>query len=194
MFKPHARKSKKVSTTVSVNMPKKSWEALLIEIGEWSVHYSTIKKQLSVYSTPLKTTTLTKKQIKIQSEKSPLTKAAEKFRSEQIAGRGIYEKIAMQAVKELKLPYTLQKIFFYGTNFYIADLYLPKYKIILEIDGSQHYTDEGLTKDGIRTENLLELGINKVVRISNKLCTTSNVKKALTEAIESLEELEMEKL
>ncbi len=49
---------------------------------------------------------------------------------------------------------------------YIADFYCAKANIVIELDGSQHYEDEGLIKDEKRTEYLKQYGI-KVIRLSN---------------------------
>ena len=49
---------------------------------------------------------------------------------------------------------------------YIADFYCAKANIVVELDGSQHYEQEGLMDDEKRTEYLSQFGI-KVVRISN---------------------------
>ncbi len=49
---------------------------------------------------------------------------------------------------------------------YIADFYCAKANIVIELDGSQHYEDEGLINDEKRTEYLKQYGI-KVMRISN---------------------------
>ena len=49
---------------------------------------------------------------------------------------------------------------------YIADFYCAKANVVIELDGSQHYEDEGLVNDKKRTEYLEQYGI-KVVRISN---------------------------
>ena len=49
---------------------------------------------------------------------------------------------------------------------YIADFYCAKANIVIELDGSQHYEDEGLINDEKRTEYLKQYGI-KVIRISN---------------------------
>ena len=37
---------------------------------------------------------------------------------------------------------------------YIADFYCAKAKLVVELDGSQHYEEDGLVKDQIRTEFL----------------------------------------
>ena len=49
---------------------------------------------------------------------------------------------------------------------YIADFYCAEAKLIIELDGSQHYEEEGLNKDIQRTEFFEEYDL-KVVRISN---------------------------
>ena len=49
---------------------------------------------------------------------------------------------------------------------YIVDFYCAKAKIVLELDGSQHYEDKGIEKDGLRTKFLEQYGL-KVIRISN---------------------------
>ena len=49
---------------------------------------------------------------------------------------------------------------------YIADFYCAKANLVIELDGSQHYEDEGLVNDKKRTEYLEQYGI-KVIRISN---------------------------
>jgi very-short-patch-repair endonuclease len=49
---------------------------------------------------------------------------------------------------------------------YIVDFYCPSGKIIIEVDGSQHYEKEALRKDKIRDERLSRLGF-EVLRFSN---------------------------
>jgi len=49
---------------------------------------------------------------------------------------------------------------------YIVDFYCSEAKLIVEIDGSQHYTPEGLENDCIRTEILQQYGL-AVIRFSN---------------------------
>ena len=52
-------------------------------------------------------------------------------------------------------------------NHYIVDFYCAKAKLILEIDGSQHYTEDGQMYDAERTAILESFGY-KVLRISNE--------------------------
>ena len=54
---------------------------------------------------------------------------------------------------------------------YIADFYCHKAKLVIEIDGSQHYTDKCSEMDGKRTAALEEDGL-KVIRFSNKQVDT----------------------
>lgn len=49
---------------------------------------------------------------------------------------------------------------------FIADFYCHKAKLIIEIDGSQHYTEDGRRKDEFRTE-ILEGYDLKVIRFTN---------------------------
>ena len=49
---------------------------------------------------------------------------------------------------------------------YIADFYCAKAGLVIELDGSQHYEDEGILKDEKRTRYLEGYGL-KVIRISN---------------------------
>ena len=41
---------------------------------------------------------------------------------------------------------------------YIVDFYCPAAKLIIELDGSQHYEEEGLRKDKVRDQYLMGLG------------------------------------
>ena len=50
---------------------------------------------------------------------------------------------------------------------YILDFYCPTLRLGIELDGSQHYTSEGLEYDKNRTEVLNRMGIN-ILRILNK--------------------------
>ena len=49
---------------------------------------------------------------------------------------------------------------------YIADFYCAKVKLVVELDGSEHYTDEGIEYDRTRTEYLAQYGI-EVLRLYN---------------------------
>ena len=49
---------------------------------------------------------------------------------------------------------------------FIADFYCHKAKLVIEIDGSQHYTDRGIQNDTFRTEILEGYGIT-IIRFTN---------------------------
>ena len=49
---------------------------------------------------------------------------------------------------------------------YIVDFYCSKAKIVIELDGSQHYLPDGIESDKTRTERLRQYGL-EVLRFSN---------------------------
>lgn len=49
---------------------------------------------------------------------------------------------------------------------YIADFYSAEAKLIIELDGSQHYEDENIRKDARRTEFLEAYGL-RIIRVAN---------------------------
>lgn len=49
---------------------------------------------------------------------------------------------------------------------YIVDFYCAKAKLVIELDGSQHYIDDEKEKDDLRTNTLEKFGLH-VLRISN---------------------------
>ena len=50
---------------------------------------------------------------------------------------------------------------------FIVDFYCPSANLVIECDGSQHYTNEGLEADRIRDEALAQVGL-KVLRFDNR--------------------------
>jgi very-short-patch-repair endonuclease len=48
---------------------------------------------------------------------------------------------------------------------YIVDFYCPAFKLVVEIDGGQHFEDEGIRKDKLRDSYLADLGLT-VLRFS----------------------------
>ncbi|MFW2078726.1 endonuclease domain-containing protein [Acinetobacter sp. ULE_I010] len=50
---------------------------------------------------------------------------------------------------------------------FIVDFYCASASLVIECDGSQHYTNEGLEADCIRDEALAQLGL-KVLRFDNR--------------------------
>jgi very-short-patch-repair endonuclease len=48
---------------------------------------------------------------------------------------------------------------------YIVDFYCPEKKLVIEIDGSQHYSELGKENDKLRDNHMADLGL-KVLRFS----------------------------
>ncbi|MBQ6467257.1 MAG: endonuclease domain-containing protein [Clostridia bacterium] len=65
-------------------------------------------------------------------------------------------------LKELPVNFNRQKVI----GNYIADFYCASAKLIIEIDGTQHYEKEGKESDKIRDSYFFDLGM-KVLRYSN---------------------------
>ena len=62
------------------------------------------------------------------------------------------------------LPITVNRQKVIGN--YIVDFYIASSKIVIELDGSQHYEEKGIEKDAQRDEFLNSLGV-RVLRYSN---------------------------
>ncbi len=71
-------------------------------------------------------------------------------------------KLWYEFLKELPVTFHRQKVI----NNYIVDFYCASAKLVIEIDGTQHYLDEGKAKDEIRDNYLLSIGMT-VLRYSN---------------------------
>jgi very-short-patch-repair endonuclease len=71
------------------------------------------------------------------------------------------------AVRGLK--YAVQRPFFVADGIsFIADFYIPKFGLVVEVDGSDHRTLTGRAKDAWRTTVLQEInGVVDVVRFAN---------------------------
>ena len=76
------------------------------------------------------------------------------------------EKSAYLNLKNIGIIAMRQYPVWTGRRMYFADLYIPKYNIIFEIDGGYHYTSRQRRLDGNRSSGLWRLGYH-VVRLSN---------------------------
>ncbi len=65
-------------------------------------------------------------------------------------------------LKDLPMTVNRQKVI----GNYIVDFYIASHKIVIELDGSQHYEENKIQEDKKRSEYLNSLGI-KVLRYSN---------------------------
>ena len=76
------------------------------------------------------------------------------------AERRLWSKIRRKQLKEFQF-YRQKNI-----GDYIVDFYCPAAKLIIEIDGGQHYSKENMVKDEARDNFLSDLGF-RVLRFSN---------------------------
>ena len=65
-------------------------------------------------------------------------------------------------LKDYPVHFTKQKVL----GKYIADFYCAKARLVIELDGSQHYSEKGLREDEERTAFLEQYGLY-VLRIKN---------------------------
>lgn len=65
-------------------------------------------------------------------------------------------------LKNQKLHFRRQAVF----GKYIVDFYCASKKLVIEIDGSQHYEDSGIERDSLRDDYLSSCGLT-VLRYSN---------------------------
>ena len=77
-------------------------------------------------------------------------------------------KLWYEFLREHPCSFARQKII----DNYIVDFLCISKKLIIEIDGSQHFTDDGLEYDNIRTDLLKSLGLH-VMRFTNNQIDTS---------------------
>ena len=52
-------------------------------------------------------------------------------------------------------------------KFFVVDFYCAEARLVIELDGSQHYTEQGKAHDEVRSQILREYGL-KVLRFSNR--------------------------
>ena len=83
------------------------------------------------------------------------------------------------------LPFTVNRQRKIGP--YIVDFYISRVKIVIEIDGSQHYKEDAKETDRIRDEYLRELGVT-VLRYTN-LDIHRNFKGVCADIINHIEEI-----
>jgi very-short-patch-repair endonuclease len=94
---------------------------------------------------------------------------------------------------EIALWVKLRRKQLHGLQFYrqkplgnfIVDFYCPAARLVIEIDGGQHYEEDGRIRDGLRDGYLENLGI-RVLRFSN-LDVLKNMEGVIAVLIEYLE-------
>lgn len=99
-----------------------------------------------------------------------ITKANE-FKAKLTKTATIYEESFHNFLERKGLMVEFQKIVYVDENlkivkFYIADIYIPKLNLIIEVDGGYHYTKTQEENDYNRTAELMSMGY-KVFRCDN---------------------------
>ena len=94
-----------------------------------------------------------------QTHNPELTKYSQKLRREMTKEE---RRLWYDFLKPLPLPVRRQKV----VGPYIVDFYCASAKLVIELDGSQHYEDEHQARDRARDEYLQGLGLT-VLRFSN---------------------------
>jgi very-short-patch-repair endonuclease len=76
------------------------------------------------------------------------------------AERLLWSKVRMRQLKDF-IFYRQKPI-----GVYIADFYCPRAKLVIEVDGGQHFKDDNIEYDRLRNEYLASLGL-RVLRFTN---------------------------
>lgn len=71
-------------------------------------------------------------------------------------------KLWYEFLRKHECPFTRQKTI----DSYIVDFFCPSKKLVIEVDGAQHYTGDALAYDAVRTDLLEGMGL-RVLRFSN---------------------------
>ena len=97
----------------------------------------------------------------MESYSKELKERSRQLRSEMTdAERLLWSKLRMRQLNDL-IFYRQKPI-----GVYIADFYCPKAKMVIELDGGQHYSNEGIEYDKTRDEYMSGLGL-RVLRFTN---------------------------
>ena len=89
-----------------------------------------------------------------------------KFISENRKNATIYEKLMMLKLKVARIKFVTQYAIDYKNSFILCDFYIPKYKLIIEVDGLYHDEILQISKDIERDRFLRENGY-QVLRLFN---------------------------
>ncbi len=82
---------------------------------------------------------------------------------------GRYEMLFKQFLIREGVRFVFQKPFWTSQWFYCVDFYIPSLKLVIEIDGSQHYSSRKRRRhDRIRTSRLIKSKkVSEVIRVKN---------------------------
>jgi very-short-patch-repair endonuclease len=108
-----------------------------------------------------------------------LTRRAQSLRRDASAAE---KKLWYQFLSDLPCKFTRQK----PIGHYVADFYCSSKRLVIEVDGDSHYTDQAMRYDRTRTDALRREGI-QVMRFTNAEVTESfeGVCAAIAEALKA---------
>lgn len=128
-----------------------------------------------------------KKQETVQNRQKKLTleERLNEFRKELVKNQTQSEIKFKQLLSQHGVEYVFQHIihdFFKG---YIADFYLTRQNIVIEIDGGYHNNELQMLKDEERTQFMLSHGVHKVIRFKNSDLSRTSIQKT-SKALEAI--------
>jgi very-short-patch-repair endonuclease len=106
-------------------------------------------------------------QKKNQQKNPHLFKAAREYRSQLVDNQTVAEKKINSLLRLLQYSFDTQYIIMGFNQFWVADFYIPDLNMVIELDGNQHLTPEGINKDIERANSFRELGFKNILRLTN---------------------------
>lgn len=86
------------------------------------------------------------------------------------------ELVFLEKLKKLNVKFIFQKGFIEGPNYCIVDFYLPKLKLVIEVDGGYHDTPKRKKRDENVNDYLRSYRHFRVLRITNHLAESISLK------------------
>lgn len=101
--------------------------------------------------------------MKNRTKQISLKTISSRYRTDLIKNKTKEEGIFRYILEKLDIKFKFQHVItyndeLYNRKFFIVDFYIPKIKIVFEVDGKQHYTKNGIEKDLKRDKILKSLG------------------------------------
>ena len=125
-------------------------------------------KKKEKYKKHLKELEKSKNLKKVKLPKLSNKEKSVRLKQEQLKLKNKNEVIFKNILDEFNIDYIWQQPFYNGDRYVCVDFYFESTKIVVEIDGKEHYQSHNLKKDKIRTRYLKEVhGIKEVLRIDN---------------------------
>lgn len=130
-----------------------------------------------------KKTKLTKKEIKARTLKNKQKKEYKKIKTHELANQRASELRKNSTLSEKKFKvylklnnynYVFQYPVYPKKSFFIVDFFLPKERLVIEIDGGYHKDRKISTKDKLRDKIILEECGFKTLRITNETVEKEN--------------------